>query len=53
MEALEEGESGAGDKRVPEEARIRILQPDEFAKFFQALDMEPDQTFRDFSQSVC
>ena len=37
-----------GISEFPEEARIRIIQPDEFAKFFQALDMEPDQTFRDF-----
>jgi integrase len=32
----------------PEESRIRILQPDEFTRFFKALDEEPDEIIRDF-----
>jgi integrase len=37
-----------GISAFPEESRIRILQPDEFTRFFKALDEETDDTIRDF-----
>ena len=37
-----------GISRFPERSRDRFLQPDELPKFFEALDTEPDPTFRDF-----
>ena len=37
-----------GISRFPERSRDRFLQPDEMPRFFEALDTEPDPTFRDF-----
>jgi integrase len=37
-----------GVKRFPEKARDRFLQPDELPRFFQAVEAEPGEVYRDF-----
>lgn len=37
-----------GVERFPEESRERFIQPDEMARFFKALDSEPEKIMADF-----
>ncbi len=50
--AIEWGYEGinpcSGVKKFKEKSRERFLQNDEIAKFFQALNVEPNELFRDF-----
>jgi integrase len=46
--ALEGANPASGIELFREQSRERFLSADELAKFFKALDAEPDQTFRDF-----
>lgn len=44
-----EGENPcAGIKKFKEKTRDRFIQPDEIANFFEALNDEPNETFKDF-----